>query len=164
MKSNCLIAEFKSERDFRIAIEVLEKAHFSADEVSLVTHADDDALTELDVAKDPLSESPPTAKTTATTTVAGGALGAALGTMTLMGPLLVAGPIFGMAAGAVGGGILSNIHRWGVDQDVAEAYESKVQNGSRLVIVTGDDDIRLADARRALKTTGPTSLEILPRS
>ncbi len=164
MKSNCLIAEFSREHDFRTAIEVLEKAHFSADEVSIVTHADDDALTKIDAAKDLTSASPPAGKTTATTTIAGGALGATLGSMTMMGPLLVAGPIIGMAAGAVGGGILSTINSWGVDHEVTEDYESKVKSGSRLVIVTGDDEIRLADARRALKTTGPASLETFPRS
>lgn len=162
MKPNCLIAEFENKDDFRTAIEVLEKAHFSPDEVSTVTHADDKNLSELEIAKDKTPASPPAETTTAATTLAGGTLGAALGTMTLMGPMLVAGPIVGMAAGAVGGGMLSAVESWGVDRQIAESYESKVRSGSLLVIVTGDET-RLDEAWRSLKTTGPASLETYPR-
>ncbi|MCS7469753.1 DUF1269 domain-containing protein [Stieleria sp. ICT_E10.1] len=162
MSQNCLIAEFNSERDFRTAIEVLDKAHFTADEVSIVKHADDEGLSELNAAEDTTPASPSSETTATGATLAGGTLGAALGSMTLMGPLIVAGPIFGIAAGAVGGGLLGAVESWGVDDRVAESYQTKVRNGARLLIVTGDD-IRLADAESMLKTTGPTSLETFQR-
>ena len=78
--------------------------------------------------------------------------------MTMMGPMLVVGPIFGMAAGAVGGSLLSAISRWDVEQDVAAAYEAKVREGSVLIIVTGDS-IRVDEAAAMLRTVPPTSLE-----
>ncbi|PAY18677.1 DUF1269 domain-containing protein [Rhodopirellula sp. SM50] len=162
MTQNCLIAEFNNEEDFQTALEVLDKAHFTQDEVSIVRHADDDSLSKLDSAKDKTPVSPSSEKTAAASTLAGGTLGAALGTMTLMGPMLVAGPIVGMTAGAVGGGLLGAVESWGVDDRVAESYEAKVRDGARLLIVTGDD-IRLADAASMLKTTGPASLETFQR-
>ncbi|MGB7327329.1 MAG: DUF1269 domain-containing protein [Rubripirellula sp.] len=162
METQCLIAEFKNEQDFRTAIEVLEKAHFSPDEVSTVTHSDNESLIELNQVTDEELASPPAEKTTATTTLVGGTLGAALGTMTLIGPMLVAGPLLGMAAGAVGGSMLSAVESWGVDHGVAQDYESKVRDGALLIIVTGDQN-RLAIANRILKTTGPGSLETYPR-
>ncbi len=161
MDNNCLIAEFRSKEDFHTAVEVLEKAKFRPNEVSTVTHSDDTSLPELDAVEDSSTESPPADKTIAATTLAGGALGAALGTMTLMGPLLVAGPIFGMAAGAVGGSMLSAIKSQGINHDVADDYETRVRDGARLIIVTGDKT-RLNEARQALQTVGPTSLETFP--
>ncbi|WP_182868018.1 DUF1269 domain-containing protein [Stieleria mannarensis] len=162
MNQNCLIAEYSNERDFQTAIEVLEKARYSEEEVSIVKHAGDKQLSELDGTEDKTPTSMSGEKTAAAGTIAGGTLGAALGTMTLMGPLLVAGPLLGMGAGAVGGGLLGAVKSWGVDDEVAESYQAKVRNGSILVIVTGAD-LRLTEANQILKTTGPVSLEMYHR-
>jgi uncharacterized membrane protein len=162
MDNSCLIAEFRNTEDFRTAVAVLEKAKFSPSEVSTIIHADDESIPALNAVTDSSSESPPTEKTVAATTLAGGTLGAALGTMTLMGPMLVAGPIFGMAAGAVGGSVLSAIKSGGFNHGVAEDYETKVRDGAMLIIVTGDKT-RLSEARQALKTVGPASLETFPQ-
>ena len=158
MSNHCLIAEFSDRESFATALEVLERSDIPADSISLVTHADELPDTEASDVVDAHAASPPGEKTTAATTLAGGALGGALGTATLMGPLLVAGPIFGMAAGAVGGSLLSAVDSFGVDYEHGRRYESKVEQGSCLVIVTGDD-IQLRNAQRVLQTCGPASLE-----
>ncbi len=157
----CLVAAFHNDEHFRTAIEVLEKGHFTPDEVSIVIHAGDKTLYDLSAGKDTDSDASSSGITAAASTVAGGTLGVTLGTMTMVGPLLVAGPIFGMAAGAVGGGLLNAFQKWGVDREVAEDYTVTVRNGGKLLIITGDD-IRLADAKQMLKTAGPDSLEIIP--
>ncbi|GAA4453628.1 DUF1269 domain-containing protein [Novipirellula rosea] len=158
MSEKCLIAEFRNTEKFRTAIEVLETGDFTMDEVSIVTHAEDKNLAELRQVTEADENALSSEKTTAASTLAGGTLGAALGTMTMMGPMLVAGPIFGMAAGAVGGSLLSAINRWGVEHDVAAQYEAKVRDGSVLIIVTGDA-IRVDEAAAMLRTVPPTSLE-----
>ncbi len=158
MSEKCLIAEFSNNEKFRTAIEVLEKGGFTQDEVSIVTHASDENLAELRQATEANENALSGEKTAAASTLAGGTLGAALGTMTMMGPMLVVGPIFGMAAGAVGGSLLSAISRWDVEHDVAAAYEAKVREGSVLIIVTGDA-IRVDEAAAMLRTVPPASLE-----
>lgn len=158
MSTQCLIAEFSDRQSLETAIEVLDQAHYTNDNVSVVTQADEVQDTLVDDAKDMTPASPPGEKTTAASTLAGGTLGAVLGTATMMGPMLVAGPIVGMAAGAVGGGVLSAVESFGVRHDVGQQYESKVARGSRLVIVTGDE-LRVNEAERMLQTCGPESLE-----
>ncbi|GAA5505806.1 DUF1269 domain-containing protein [Novipirellula caenicola] len=158
MSEKCLIAEFNNSEKFRTAIEVLETADFTTEEVSIVTHASDENLSELRQATETNESGLSAEKTTAASTLAGGTLGAALGTMTMIGPMLVAGPIVGMAAGAVGGSLMSAVSRWGIEHDVAAQYEAKVRDGSVLVIVTGDA-IRVNEAAAMLRTVPPTSLE-----
>ncbi len=166
MDQHCLIVEYLNREDFLIGLEVLEKGRYTADEVSAVVRADDQALQDLkpteqtsmreekDGHSDPLAGE----KTTAATTLLGGAVGGILGTMTMIGPLFLAGPIIGMAAGAVGGSALSAVEQWGISQQDAEGYEAKVSSGSTLIIVTGEE-LRVAEAKRMLKTTKYHSLE-----
>jgi len=158
MSDQCLIAEFSDRSSFETALDVLDKAHYTDEHVSVVTRADEVEHTLAGAATDTPPESPPGGKTTAATTLAGGTLGAFLGTATMMGPMLVAGPILGMAAGAFGGILLSNVESFGVKRNVGRQYETKVAHGSCLVIVTGDD-FEINDAARVLKTCGPVSLE-----
>ncbi|TWU51265.1 DUF1269 domain-containing protein [Rubripirellula reticaptiva] len=161
MDNHYLIAEFKNRSDFQTAIEVLEKAHFNQEEVSTVVHADDESLAGLNATTVKSAASPSRQETAATTTLVGGTLGAALGTMTMMGPMLVAGPLFGVAAGVVGGSVLGAVESWGVDRDVAGDYEAKVRDGALLIIVSGDLN-RVSVASRLLKTAGPASLGTFP--
>lgn len=160
---NCVIARFDSEQDLATAIEVLEKSGFRADEVSVVRSKA--GVRERDTPRtgESETESAPTDKTVGVSTLAGGVLGTALGTATLVGPLLIAGPLAGMAAGAVGGGILSSINRWGVDTDSRSEHEKAIEEGAILLIVSGDS-IRVADAHRDLNTTKATSVYKSTRS
>lgn len=161
MSNECLIAEFPDRESLSTALQVLRKADFGDDDFSLVTQSDEVDQTKLDAAIDTTPASPPTGKTMEASTLAGGTLGAVLGTATMMGPMLVAGPIAGMAAGVFGGSLLSAVESWGVKHDVAEDYEKKVSAGSSLIVVNGND-LKLAEAERVLKTCGPASLEKFP--
>jgi len=159
MEMNCLIAEFENENSFQTAIRVLEASHFSPDEVSVVTKNTDGSHELLQAGTDHDTQSAPASeKTTAVATLVGGTLGAALGTMSMIGPFFVAGSILGMAAGAVGGSVVGSVEGSGISRNVAAQYEQKVNDGSILIIVLGDR-IRLDEANSALMTTGPTSLE-----
>jgi len=152
----CLIAEYPTREKFSTALEVLNTSDFTQSEVSTVLHSSDHP-SELRNVEDTTPGSPPAEKTMAASTVAGGTLGAAVGAMTMVGPLLVAGPILGMAAGAIGGSLLSLVESWGVEPDVANDYEEKVRSGSCLVIVSGDE-MRLREAEQLLMTVGPASI------
>ncbi|TWT49324.1 hypothetical protein Pla22_45180 [Rubripirellula amarantea] len=158
MSQECLIAEFSDTTSFHTALEALEKSKFTKDDISIVTNADELSDSAIGDSKDPKSASPPTGKTTGAATLAGGTVGAMLGTATMMGPLLVAGPLIGMAAGAAGGSVLAAIESWGVRSDVGEQFEHRVRSGSRLILLTGSD-VDLSEGEQILKTCGPKALE-----
>ncbi|SRR6056297_3591661 len=157
MTQECLIAEFADRSSFETAIEVLRKGNFRQDDFSVVTTAEDVDDAVAPSAKTTTDDSPPAEETTGTSILVGGTLGGVLGTATMIGPLLLAGPIVGMAAGAVGGGLLSAVQSWGVRHDVALDYEQRVADGSRLIIVNGDE-LKVSEAERMMKTCDPTSL------
>ncbi len=158
MSQECLIAEFSDAASFQTALQVLEKSHYAKGDISIVTKAEEVPNSAIDDSEDTTPDSPPTGKTTGATTLAGGTLGAMLGTATLIGPLMVAGPILGMAVGAVGGSALSAIESWGVRNDIGKQYEERVRRGSRLIILTGDD-VELTEGEQMLKTCGPQPME-----
>lgn len=158
MSKRCLIAAFSDRESFATALEVLETGDFTEDSVSLVTRPEDVSQTEAAAAEDRTPASPPDEKTTAASTLAGGALGALVATPTMIGPFIVAGPLLGMAAGAVGGGLLSSVESWGVRHDVGQQYEQRLERGERLIIIT-DEQTRLDQAERLLKTCDHVSIE-----
>lgn len=158
MSDECLIAEFRDQQSFHNALEVLEKSDYPTDQISVITSADEVEGSRADDAVDTSTSSPPTEKTTAASTVTGGTLGAVLGTATMVGPMLIAGPIIGMAAGAVGGSLLSTVESWGVQKDVGDQYEARVRKGAKLILLSGDS-VRLDRGQRMLKTCGPASMD-----
>lgn len=158
MSDQCVVAQYNDPSHFLTAIEVLEKAGFTTDEVSVVRKRSDVREAISANVKDSTSDSPPTGATTAGATVAGGAIGAALGTATMIGPMLVVGPIAGMVAGAAGGGMASAVESWGIQHGVASRYERAVQEGDDLIIVSGDS-VLINQAQRLLHTVSYKSLE-----
>lgn len=158
MSEHCLIAEFSDQKTFATALEVLDRSDVPPESVSVVTQSEEVPDSAPSDSFDTDAASPPGEQTTAATTLIGGTLGGVLGTATLMGPLLVAGPIAGMAAGAVGGSLLSAVRSYGVDRDASDQYQSRVGDGSRLVVVTGND-VELSKVERVLQTCGPISLK-----
>ncbi|OYP38264.1 DUF1269 domain-containing protein [Rhodopirellula sp. MGV] len=165
MNDQCVVAQYSDEDQFHTAIEVLDKAGFTADEVSLIQRSSDvrKAIPSQGVAEvGPASDGAASGAATAGATVAGGAVGTLLGTATLLGPLMIAGPLAGMAAGAVGGGVLSAAEKWGVEKDVASTYEQAVEAGDQLIVVATDDVVRIDEAQRLLHTVDCKSLERYP--
>ncbi|WP_068264963.1 DUF1269 domain-containing protein [Rubripirellula obstinata] len=158
MSNECLIAEFTDPSSLETALEVLHRADYERDSYSVVTSANQVDDTVLADAKDKTPASPPAEKTMGASTLVGGTLGGVLGTSTMIGPMLVAGPLAGMAAGAAGGSLLAAVESWGVRKDVGDQYENRVAGGASLIIVNGDE-MKLSNAERMLQTCDPESLE-----
>lgn len=157
MSNDCLIAEFNDHPSLEIAMEVFSQGNYDTDMISIVTSAAEVDDTVLTNAKNPNPMSPPVEKTTGVSAFAGATLGTLLGTATMVGPMLIAGPLAGLAVGAVGGGLLSAVESWGVESDVGQRYQDRVAGGSSLMIVKGDA-VKLAEAERMLQTCDPASL------
>lgn len=151
MSGQCVIAEYRSMPDATVALEVLEKAHFTQEQVSFVSRHSDSSM--IDGLKDYEVNSPPVGESAVVGGAAGGALIGTLAVGTLIGPFMVAGPLLGIALGAGMGAALASAEKWGVDEDVASDLTKRVEQGAVLVIVNVDDSIVVDDAERSLKTT-----------
>lgn len=158
MNQQCLVAEYSDRKKLSIAIEALQKAGLKAADFSVITAADQTHDVASGSNADDMASSPPSEKTTGAATLAGGAIGALLATPTMVGPFLVAGPIAGMAAGAVGGGLLASIRTWGLDEKASADYESKLKAGSSLIVVEGDK-AKVNSVAQTLQTCDPVSIE-----
>ncbi len=161
--SKCLIAEYETNAAAKVGLEVLEKSGFTLDQVSVVSHADDSASEHLhDLQDEPESQqsgaSAPEGRNTSLGMLIGGTVAAPIAAGTLIGPFMIAGPLVGIAIGAVVGSLIK-MENWGVTHDVTADYEQRVKSGSVLVIVHDVSDLTLDDAKASLKTTGPKSLE-----
>jgi hypothetical protein len=158
MSHQCLVAEYSNHEKLAIAVEALQKDGYQPADYSVITSASHpDEVASANPAKDPAS-SPPPEKTTGAATLAGGAIGALLAAPTMIGPFLVAGPIAGMAAGAVGGGLLASVRNWGLDEKSSANYESNLRRGSSLIVIEGDL-AQLNTAAQTLQTCDPVSIE-----
>ncbi|QDV64072.1 DUF1269 domain-containing protein [Crateriforma conspicua] len=159
---NCLIAEFRRDEAFRNGLLALQKARFDEQQISTVVRSD-----ELDNTKTPktgqrTANKVDSEKLTSATTMTGGLVGGAIGAASLVGPFLVAGPIAGMAVGAVGGGLIAALTNTGVQTENAKTYQQRVEEGSRLIIME-DEPLKLREAERILKTVDPVTLEVFLR-
>lgn len=161
--SECLIAEFKSMNEADVGLKVLETADFTQQNVSLVTRSSESEVSDVGTLKEVSPDAPPTGESIGVGGAIGGSVGAVLGATTLIGPFMVAGPLLGLAVGAGAAGVLSSTERWGVDKSVAADYETRIDQGNVLIIVT-DSRVRLDEAQRLLKTTGPMSMERFQRT
>ncbi|MCM2375019.1 DUF1269 domain-containing protein [Aporhodopirellula aestuarii] len=161
--SKCLIAEYETSAAAKLALEVLEKDHFTLENVSVVSKSSDSGAEHLEGLQDPSQDqehvSAPDNRSTSLGMLIGGAVTAPIAAGTLIGPFIIAGPLVGMAVGAAMGSLLGGMEKWGVAKDVSSTYEDRVNSGSVLVIVHDVDDIRIHEAKSLLKTTDPKSLE-----
>ncbi len=159
MTGKCLIAEFRTLAEAKLALEALQNADFTLDDVSVVSTPSDPTSDELDHIVDADSESVEKHRSVNLGMLIGGTIAAPIAAGTLVGPLIVAGPLIGMAIGASVGGLISSVSSWGVSHEVAEDYERRVESGSVLVLVHHDDSERIDEADRALQQVGPLTLE-----
>ncbi len=159
MHAQCLVAEYGSLADARVGLAVLEKFDFDTDAVSVVSRGDQGKMPHVGARHHHGEETVrDTGRSAGLGTLIGGAAGVPLAIGSLVGPFLIAGPLAGMAAGAAAGGLLSPATEWGLDEEDADTYEKRVEEGSVLIIVTSTPG-RLDDAEQGLQTTGPKSLE-----
>lgn len=158
-----LVAVFSNVVKLDNVLQALEKIHYDRRSVSIITRPDDAKLLRID--PDPGMIEPvdqelevPPEKAVSSTTLAGGAIGASMGAASLVGPLMVVGPILGLAAGAAAGSLLSAVEHWGIRRDEAERYRARVEAGEAIVIVQ-DAPSRLTETNRVLLTCDPESVE-----
>lgn len=161
MHRQCVIAQFKNVEKAQLGLQVLAKAGFGQDHVSFVSRSDAPELAELEklrkrAAGDDLDTD--SSGSGLTGGLLGGALAAPVAASTLIGPFLLVGPLVGAGLGAALGGMLGGTHSWGVDRDSTESYESSVERGAVLVIVSGSEH-QVREASASLKTTGPESIQ-----
>lgn len=179
MRAACLVAEYKSHAAAKVGIEVLRKSDFHADAISIVWRGHEEALQKLDRRgehHDPHDVQKAMGAGAALAALAGIPLGIA----SIMGPIMVAGPIAAAAGGAAAGGMFAEsshgesghsssdrvdsrglfamANHFGINDHDAAHYEERVRDGAVLLIVTSTPP-RLDEAQAALKTTGPASLQ-----
>ena len=163
MSDQCLIAEYGSLEQAKEGLRVLSTADEPLENVSVVAHAERHAAELQDLQK-PSSESPNSGKVVGIGALIGGAAATPLAVGSLIGPLFVAGPLLGMAAGAVIGGLFASTQNWGIEREVGDDLQQRVDEGSVLIIVDSDDPIVLNDAEQLLATTGAKSVSQFHRS
>ncbi len=158
-EKQCVIAQCANEEKTNLALEVLEKTGFTNADVSVVRSVQQ--LKDIDApigGENLSSEDRPEDSAVASSTMVGGALGATVGAVSLVGPLLVVGPLAGVALGAAAGGLLNLIGGRETDRETIESYEQSVAEGSVLIVVLGDAT-RLNQAERVLRTVNPLSID-----
>ena len=152
MYHECVVAVYDSLDKAKMAVQILEDAHFPHEQISLVTHSvkrqvDDESTMQLgDKAE----------RNAIKGAGFGGLFGLLLGAPLLLipglGPVLLAGPLAASMTGAIVGGFLGSMSGWGVHPDRVREYEQRVREGSILVVVNGSPQ-EVADAQRLLQET-----------
>lgn len=162
--TKCLIAEYETTVAAKVALEALEREHFTLENVSVVSSASDSAAERLhdlheDDSEQATAISAPEGRSTSLGMLIGGTLAAPIAAGTMVGPFIIAGPLVGMALGAAIGRLFGGMEQWGVARDVSADYEQRVKSGAVLVIVHHGDSTRLQQADEVLQSTDPESLE-----
>jgi hypothetical protein len=163
--TECVVAEFRTRPDAKLALEVLMRNHYTRENVSVVMRADDPTAENLDEFRDEegisaadVEVNAPDGRSVGLGMLLGGAVSAPLAIGTMIGPFIIAGPIVGMGIGAALGALFGSLEQ----DDTAEdepSYEDRVKAGSILVIVTQDEMIGLNEAEAVLATTNPKTME-----
>jgi len=163
--TECVVAEFRTRAGAKLALEVLERNHYTRENVSVVMHSDDPAAEKLDdmqagdaIPADQVEATSPDGRSVGLGMLLGGMIAAPLALGTMIGPFILAGPLVGMGIGAAFGGLFSS-HQRGDTADENLSYENRVKGGSVLVIVTQDEQIGLNEAEAVLATTNPKTME-----
>lgn len=160
MHAACLVAEYPTAEKAQLGLQVLTNIDFASDAISIVSLKHAGTLGHLVLpAPDPDHEDAhELSKSMEVGALLGGAALAPAFLGTVVGPLMVAGPLVALVAGASIAGVLDETARWGVHHGAAEHYEQRIKEGAILIIVTSTPP-RLDEAQASLKTTGPDSLE-----
>lgn len=133
---------FDADLDAMTAEQMLERAGFSSDDISVVAKSDDDD--KIKAAKGIV--------TGAAAGVALGGLAAALLLIPGAGPLLAAGPLALMMAGA--GGLIGSFVGLGLTREEAQQYQELVNAGAEVMIVRASDEPQARQAAQILTDHG----------
>ncbi len=149
MYRQCVVAVYAKLSEARSALEALEHAGYSPENVSLVTSSVERQIENTEA----LEYGDKSAERGAAGAGVGALIGGLLGSPLLMvpgiGPLLMAGPI---AAGGVVGGLTGAMTGWGVKPDNLAEYDELVRQGDVIIVVEGPPD-RVAQAHELLNET-----------
>jgi hypothetical protein len=163
--TECVVAEFRTRAGAKLALEVLERNHYTLENVSVVMHNDDPAADRLDdlrdddaIPADQAEATAPDSRSVGLGMLLGGTVAAPLALGTMIGPFFLVGPLVGMGIGAAMGGLFSSQQR-GDSAEENPSYEDRVKAGSILVVVTQDKRIGLNEAEAVLATTNPKTME-----
>ncbi len=161
----CVVAEFRTRAGAKLALEVLERNHYTLKNVSVVMHNDDPATDKLDdlrqdeaIPADQVQAKAPDSRGVGLGMLLGGTIAAPLAMGTMIGPFFLAGPLVGMGLGAAFGGLFSSHQRGDLAED-NPSYEDRIKAGSILIVVTEDEQIGLNEAEAVLATTNPKTME-----
>ncbi|TWU20606.1 hypothetical protein Pla52o_44840 [Novipirellula galeiformis] len=180
MHAACLVAEYESHKGAKIGLEVLRKFDFHADAVSVCWRGHVKALEKVH-RSDEEEDNYGAEKSMGIGAAIAALAGTPLAVSSIMGPIMIAGPLAAAAGGAAlaamasEGDSLSTLHHsssdrvdsrglfamanhYGINSHKAEHYEERIRNGGILIIVTSTPP-RLDEAQRGLKTTNPASLQ-----
>ncbi|MCA9263312.1 MAG: hypothetical protein KDA60_05665 [Planctomycetales bacterium] len=162
MNEESVVAVYENVEQARIGVHILNRSDVPNDKVSLVTaHLEQRPEVEVRLlqGEDDVRDAFVGAGIGSLVGVlAGASLIAFGGTMTL-----VAGPLAGLATGAVVGTFLGKMEGWGIHRHRVEHYERLVEAGHPLLVVTGDP-LQNAEVYRILKQTGPRELHLYATS
>ncbi len=179
MQAACLVAEYESHGAAKVGLEVLRKSDFHTDAVSVAWKGHTRALGKVD--RRGVSDKQVGVERSMEIGAGIGALvGTPLAIGSVMGPIMVAGPLAALVGGAALGAVMSEAgqssanseyadrvdsrglyamaNHYGINSHSAAHYEQRINDGAILLIVTSTSP-RLDEAQRSLKTTGPVSLQ-----
>ncbi len=180
MHAACLVAEYDSHKAAKIGIEVLRKVDFHADAVSVAWKGHTRALGKLDRGGN-FGDEVGVERSMEIGAGIGALIGTPLAIGSVMGPIMIAGPLSALVGGAALGAVVSEAgnlsksnpesadrvnsrglyamaNHYGINSHSAAHFEKRISDGAILVIVTSTPP-RLDEAQASLKTTGPVSLQ-----
>jgi hypothetical protein len=161
--STSVVATYASVNDANSAIEALQYAGFTNDEISLLI---------TDVAKKKhfaIEQGTKAAEGAGIGSAIGGAVGALAAGLTVAAGLilpglgaLVAGPLIAALAGAgvggAAGGLIGSLVGAGFTETEAKLIEGELKDGNIVIGVLGGDEARISRARQVLKESRPRKL------
>jgi len=163
--TECVVAEFRTRAGAKLALEVLERNHYTIENVSVIMHGDDPPADKLDdfrddgaIPADQAKAAAPDSRSVGLGMLLGGTIAAPLALGTMIGPFFLVGPLVGMGIGAAFGGMFSS-HQGGDSSEEGPSYEERVKAGAILIVVTPDEKVGLNEAEAVLATTNPKTME-----
>lgn len=145
------IGVFPTRQDAELALTELRDAGFNMDKVSVIARGVD-RDTDMAGAETKDSKSEQVKGSTAAGATAGGATGGLMGLIGGLGILAIPGvgvaaevgvvlanTLLGGAFGAAGGGLIGALIGWGVPEDQAKYYDTRIAEGDYLVLMEGTD-------------------------
>jgi len=95
--------------------------------------------------------------------ILGGLAGLAAGAGALaipgIGPIVAAGPISGILAGAATGGVAGSLLDWGIPEEESRQIESEIKQGKLMVAVSSSQD-KVSEAERILRDHGAERVKV----